>query len=172
MKVFEILREHFVNLVTPEQRRPHAGEVWALLTHTYSKYGSGLSGAELENLITTPGIWKVSRKNGKMVAGIIYRDSYGRKVRLVFHDDTREGKSELKSILTADVTHGRSWGEFSGNLERLMINLGGKPIPNTEVERILGQKILELDPDGYHYTREVSPGVVKQQILIGNVSQQ
>jgi hypothetical protein len=90
----------------------------------------------------------------------------------VFHDDTREGKSELKSILTADVTHGRSWGEFSGNLERLMINLGGKPIPNTEVERILGQKILELDPDGYHYTREVSPGVVKQQILIGNVSQQ
>ncbi len=170
MKIYEILCENFVNLVTPTQRKRYASYVWQLLQNTYDKYGSGmgLSGANLDNLINTPGVWKASFIDGKIVAGVIYRNSSGHKVRLVFHNDTRDGKNALKAILSDDITGNKSWGEFSGNLEKVMLNLGGKPIPNTQAERILGQKILELDPDGFHYTREVSPGVVKTQMLIGS----
>ena len=61
-------------------------------------------------------------------------------------------------------------GEVSGALERVMMKLGGKPIKATEAEKILSLpegNIKKIHSDGYHYDREVSPGVVKTQILIG-----
>lgn len=168
MRIQELLFERFVNLFSPEEKKKAMDEVWDLLELTYAEIG-GLMGAGKENLIKTPGMWKLVRKEGKIIAGILYRDKKGRKIRLVLHNNTPAGKDWVKKIIKEDIAHGRSWGEVSGALEKVMIKLGAKPIPNTKAEEILGRSIKTLDKDGVHYTREIQPGDVKKQILLGKL---
>lgn len=130
-------------------------------------------GANIEDLVHTPGLWKVVRKGGKLVAGIIYKDTdHGRKIRLVFYDGTPEGKTALKRIIMEDVKHNRSWGEISGPLETCMIRLGAKMVDNHQVHKFLNvpeSNIKKLHADGHHYDREVALGVIKTQVLLGNL---
>ena len=168
MKWNQIINERFVNVFTPEDKEKYIDQLWHLLELTYAELG-GLMGASKGDLISAPGIWKLVRKNGKIIAGILYRDMAGRKIRLVLHNNSEEGKEWVKKIIHDDIALGRSWGEVSGPLEKVMIKLGAKPIPNQYAEKILKQPVTELNPDGYHYTREVTPGVEKEQIILGNL---
>ena len=168
MKINDILLERFINLVTPAQRKPYALQVWHMINDTYEQHTSGLGPVSPEDLILTPGVWKVAVRNGQVKGGAVYRNFKGRKLRLVFHDGTPEGKEEMKKIMRDDITHGRAWGEFSGALEKVMLRFGGKPVPNEYAERILGKPIIKYDQDGFHYWRNVGGGNVKREIIIGN----
>ena len=156
MRFEQVLNERFVNVFTPEDKEAYMDEVWNLLELTYAEIG-GLMGAGKENLAKTPGIWKLVRKNNKIVAGILYRDLAGRKIRLVLHDDSEQGRNWVKKILKDDIALGRSWGEVSGALEHVMMKLGAKPIPAVKAEEILGKPLQKIESDGYHYRRLVAP---------------
>ena len=168
MRFEQVLNERFVNVFTPEDKKVYMDQVWELLELTYAEIG-GLMGAGKENLISTPGIWKLVRKDNKIVAGILYRDMTGRKIRLVLHDNSQQGKDWVKKIIKDDIALGRSWGEVSGALEKVMMKLGAKPVSNMKAEEILGQPVKELHQDGYHYTRDVGGGVEKEQVILGNL---
>ena len=163
-----MLNERFVNVFTPEDKRAYMDQVWELLELTYAEIG-GLMGAGKDNLINTPGIWKLVRKDNKIVAGILYRDMAGRKIRLVLHNNSEQGKDWVKKIIKDDIALGRSWGEVSGALETVMMKLGARPVSNIKAEEILGQPVKELSQDGYHYTRDVGGGVEKEQVILGNL---
>ncbi|TFG96267.1 hypothetical protein E4H12_11455 [Candidatus Thorarchaeota archaeon] len=169
MKLYEILTERFVNLVSPQQREPYANVVWDMIRDTYSNHTSGLgSGTNISDLLRTPGIWKLAVRDNDVKGGAIYREHRGRKLRLVFHDGTSEGKIEMKRVMTDDIARGRAWGEFSGPLEKVMLQLGGKPVPNDLASKILGKPIAKLDTDGFHYWRSVGGNKFKREIIIGN----
>ena len=168
MRFEQVLFERFVNVFTPEDKRAYMDDVWQLLELTYAEIG-GLMGAGKDNLANTPGIWKLVRKDNKIVAGVLYRDMAGRKIRLVLHDNSQQGKDWVKKIIKDDIALGRSWGEVSGALEAVMMKLGAQPVSNMKAEEILGKPIKELHQDGYHYTREVAPGEMKQQVILGNL---
>jgi len=168
MKFAQILNERFVNVFTPEDKASYMEELWSLLEITYAEIG-GLMGASKSDLISAPGIWKLVRKNGKIVSGILYRDMSGRKIRLVLHNNTEEGKDWVKKIVKDDIALGRSWGEVSGALEAVMIKLGAQPVSNLKVEEILGKPVSSLHQDGYHYTRDIGGDPEKQKIILGNL---
>ena len=85
-----MLNERFVNVFTPDDKKAYMDELWELLEITYAEIG-GLMGASKSDLISAPGLWKLVRKNGRIVSGILYRDMAGRKIRLVLHNNTEEG---------------------------------------------------------------------------------
>lgn len=168
MRFEQIINERFVNVFTEKDKTAYMDQVWKLLELTYAEIG-GLMGAGKNNLVNTPGLWKLVRKNDRIVAGILYRDLAGRKIRLVLHDNSEEGKTWVKNIIKDDIALGRSWGEVSGALEAAMIKLGAQPVSNMKAEEILGKPITELHKDGYHYTRNIGGGISKEQIILGNL---
>lgn len=172
MSYKQFLAERFLTLKTPSSKESSKHEVWYLLHQTYKGIG-GLMGADLVDLVRTPGMWKLVRKNGHIVAGVIYKDTdWGRKIRLVFHNDTDEGRTWLKKILQEDISKNRSWGEISGALEKVMTRMGAKLVDNRQVHKFLKvpvDNIKKLHSDGHHYDREVAPGVIKTQVLLGNI---
>lgn len=168
MKLLDLLCERYVNLVTPQQRMPYVQAVWDMINDTYEKHAEGVGAVSPEDLMITPGVWKLAIRSGQLRGGAVYRQFKGRKLRLVFHDGTPEGKAEMKRIMMDDIMHGRAWGEFSGPLEKVMLRMGGKPVPNTKAGDLLGKPIEKLEDDGYHYWRNVGGGNIKREIIIGN----
>lgn len=169
MKVSELLTEHVINAISKEQKTALVDNVWDLIHNTYKSIGRNIEGFTKDNLVSTPGIWKLIKRSGKLVAGVLYKDKNGRKIRLVFQDGTQEGKSELKKLLGDDIKFGRAWVEVSGPLEKVLTNLGMKHISSDKAEKLLGQKISKYHDDGFHYEREVLPGKIKTQSLMGFV---
>jgi hypothetical protein len=167
VKLSEILCERYINLITPQQRHPYAQKVWDMINDTYEKHAGGVGHASPEDLMVAPGVWKLATRNGQVKGGAVYRDHNGRKLRLVFHDGTTAGKAEMKRIMMDDIMHGRAWGEFSGPLEKVMLRMGGKPLPNHLASKVLGKPVDKLDDDGYHYWRTID-GAQKREIIIGN----
>jgi hypothetical protein len=171
-----------IELLTPKDRRAYASEVWELIVKTYEAYGNSedgnLYGADLENLIETPGVWKLAFKGERMVAGVIFRKHKGNKMRLVLHNNTREGKDVLKALFLQDFEAGRCWGEVSGHLERILRERGLKPISNVRAAEILNQTISSFDPNGENYERIVhyDPKTevkhLKRQVLFGTVEKE
>lgn len=170
MKTNEIITERFINLHSPDQKRAVIDDIIPMLNLAYKNVDGGLGNIDPENLINTPGIWKLVRKDGEFIGGKLYRDYKGRKTRLTLHNGSQEGRAAVKSIMQTDMNQDRSWTEASGAVEKVLLRKGGKPVSNKEAGKILGKEILELDPDGFHYTREVAPGRVKRLIIIGTVS--
>lgn len=169
MLLEQIILERYVMFVTaPSERRSLARSVWEMIKTTYAEYGSGLFGTSLQDLINTPGVWKLVRRGNELLAGAIYKDTHGHKLRLVFHNNTPAGKDALRRLLHDDILDGYAWGEFSGRLEKVLRRFGAMPIPARKAEKILGKPIEKIDPDGYHYWREVYPGHLARQILLGN----
>ncbi len=162
-------------LDTPPARSAYAKRVWDLIASTYKEYGNSedgnLYGAQIQNLVETPGVWTLLLDGDAIVAGVIYRKYKGNKVRLVLHDNTRRGKDALKELFIGEFEKEQCWGEFSGHLERILRERNVAAVPNTDAARILDKEIAALDPDGVHYQREVYPGTVKREMLFGHVEE-
>ena len=177
MRANEFIKESYVNVWTPEDKMSLIDEIIPLLRKSYEAVKGGLGKIDIDNLVNTPGLWKLVRRNGKIIAGKLYKDFKGRKVRLTLHDGSREAKDEIHNIMQTDMDRGRSWTEASGAVEHLLLKKGGKPRPNVEAPMILkrpGSEFRYEDPetgenDGVHYWRDVGDGNVKRLVIIGNV---
>ncbi|TFH07293.1 MAG: hypothetical protein E4H14_08820 [Candidatus Thorarchaeota archaeon] len=166
MKVARLLTEATVDLSSPSQREEYADEVWKMIQMAYKHVGTG--GADISDLVQTPGVWRLIMKDGQLVGGAIYRNHNGLKLRLIFHNGTPNGKQSVIQMMANDIFVGRAWGEFSGQLERVMMRLGARPVSNMYASKLLGKRVKEMDKDGYHYLRDVGNGNIKREIILGN----
>jgi hypothetical protein len=148
MKIKELLQERVINVFDAGSKRSMFAIIEPMLQSTYQDIG-GLGTVDIENLVQTPGLWKIIRKGTEIVAGVLYRDSKGNKIRLVFRNGTPEGKAELKKILQDDLRLARSWVEVSGPLEKYLTKIGARKIPASEAGEILGAKIDSIHDDGF-----------------------
>ena len=137
-------------------RQQYADQVWNLLQHAYKEIGGFLSAANAQELVETPGLWKLVIRDSHVHAVVIYKESHGRKLIGAATDGTAQGKTDLIQILKEDKRLNRSWAEVSGKMENLYEKLGAKPIPNDQAARLTGKRILSLDADGVHYVRLIA----------------
>lgn len=156
----------FTKALTEPEKHNYAKQIWHLLTRTYKDLG--LPHENINSLLHSAGLWEVEIENNKVIAGVLYRNFHGSKLRLIFHDGTLEGKSAVKLLIRKKIVESDGyWGEFSDPLESVVLKMEGKMIPNVEAEKILGQKIDKLDDDGYHYYRFAN-GQLRRKVLIGH----
>lgn len=164
-----ILTEHVVNLHTPEQKKKYAAAVWDLLQKSYEKIGGFKSAASPEELIHDSGLWKVITRGGVPTAVNIYKDKFGRKSIAIGTDLSIQGKRDYAMIKDEDIRFKRAWAEVSGAVEKYMIRVGAKPLPSRFAPFLTGKKILEVNPDGVHYTRLIS-GHPHEKVIYGFVN--
>ena len=180
MRAKEFLIERILNLHTPEQKAKYADQVWDLLQKAYQKAGGFKSAVNKEELINNPGYWKIAKRGDRITAVNLYRKIpqtntfkiYASGAETELDPDTQEyratekGKRDYLNIKKADITQKRSWAEVSGSPEMLAKRLGAQPVPNKYAAYLTGKEILELSPDGYHYTRLIM-GEPHEKIIYG-----
>jgi murein tripeptide amidase MpaA len=69
-------------------------------------------------------------------------------------------------VKKADEKMKRGWAEVSGPAEKLAQSTNTKPIPNKFASYLTDKEILNLNPDGYHYTRLIM-GEPHEKIIYG-----
>lgn len=168
-KIYEgLVTERYLNLLQPSEKEQYVDIVWDMLDKSYKKIGGYKGASSPEELIEKSSLWKLVRKNNKIVALAIYKDERGRKSIGVASDGTDEGKNALFDLWLEDLKFSRAWGEVSGAAEAKKLGLGYKPIPNKYAEEILGKDVLSLNPDGIHYTRLIG-GIPYEKVIVGKV---
>jgi hypothetical protein len=150
------LFERFVNVFDEDSKKKYADQVWDILQKSYEKVGGFHSAANIEELIAKTGMWKLVVRDGHVYAASLYKDHLGRKSIASGTDGSDLGKSDYNRIAREDVSMQRAWAEVSGFPEALLKRAKAKPIPNTFASALTGKEILELNPDGFHYTRLIS----------------
>jgi hypothetical protein len=170
MRAFEFLIETYINAIRPADKQKYAEQVWDILQASYASLPGGFAtAATVDELIEKSWLWKLVKRDGKIVAVQIYKDQYGRKSIAGGTDGSPTGKAELNKIVMDDIKLNRSWAEVSGAPEHIITKLGGQPLPNTLAAMLTGKEILELNPDGYHYTRLIA-GKPYEKIIFGTVN--
>lgn len=114
MKMQEILTERYVNLFLNDPRRDqYRDEVWRILQSTYEPIG-GIKGSGFsspDDMVQTLPMWKVARKNGRVVAAMMYKDKGGRKVVASGSDGSPQGLQALADMAPQEAH--RAYGEKS-----------------------------------------------------------
>jgi len=154
MKFKDFIDETIINLFDKEKEE-YKDIVWELLISSYSSIG-GIKGSGFESkeaMIKRIKMWKLAKKNNKIVAGILYKDKNDiRKSVAIFTDGSKEGKVELAKMLKDDFS--RSSIEVSHDLlkfiERKMPIILKKYVIDTKyVSDILGKDIKIIDDKKY-----------------------
>lgn len=190
MKILDILPESlltetFVNLVGDDpNKEKYAEEVFQMLQAAYAGIG-GIKGrgfSSAEDMIQNIPMWKLVRRNGKIVAGSMYRDKQGRKRVASFTDGSPEGKAGVAEIMANDFQ--RAYFEVSDRALGFMIKQVGvdfvrqfartpeevaeisgdeiQPVPDTDPHL---DRFPELAP--YFYQREIG-GHLHTKIMLGS----
>ena len=168
LSITNLILETFVNLREKEDIAKYIDVIWDILQDSYESIGGFKSAKSKEDLIQKAGLIKLVRKEGRIVALRVYKDELGRKSIAGGTDGSDLGKLWFMKMCEEDIKLDRAWGEVSGKMEHIMLKRGATPIPNTMVAKILGKPIISLDPDGYHYTREIM-GEPHTKIMVGNL---
>lgn len=166
MRFREILAEHYVNCLTPEDKAPYAERVFHLIQTAYANIGGNCNITDIASLCEDTGMWKLVRRDGEIVFAAIYKDRQGRKFVAIGHDGSKPAKGELRKLITQEIKMHKSWAEVSGAMARIMLGTGISAIPAEKAGEILGKEILAYGDDGFSYTRIIA-GKVYQKVLVG-----
>lgn len=180
MRIKDLLTERVINLHTEEGKAEYATRVWDMLQASYQKMGGFKSAASKEELIEIPGYWKLVKRGPDITAINLYRKIPQTQTYKVYASaaetssdqttglptSTSRGLVDYTTLKQADITQKRAWAEVSGPAEKHAKRLGGKTIPNKYAAYLTGKEILDLNSDGYHYTRLIM-GEPHEKIMYG-----
>ena len=166
-----LICERFLNAFNKEDMRKYADEVWDILQKAYA-YCGGMAGMDsIQQLIDETTMWKLVRKEGKIVACIVYTNKRGgRKACYAGTNGTELGVQSLKKIMIEDnlLPDRQAWGEYSGKAVSTMFNQGAMPVKAEIAQEIMKDKeFIEIKPDGYYYTRKIG-GHPHTKLMMGN----
>ncbi len=190
MRIDVALTERYLNFHQHdvEKKRAVADEVYDLLSAAYAPigglHGSGFSSPE--DMIRNIPFWKLYRKDGDIIAVLMYKEKSGRKVVTVCSDGTLEGKRALAKMMLDDMLQNRAYCEVSGPALTFMKRQMGsdairsRAITIDRVRRVLSRDEIvpvlpEDDPDRqrhpdlaeYFYQREIG-GQLHTKVMLGN----
>ena len=168
MRIHDILTERVVNAFDAAQKAKYADKVWDMLQTAYKDIGGFGSAASVEELLNTPGLWKLVVRDGEVTAVNIYRDAQGRKSIASATNQSLQGIKDYKMIKGADVKYRRAWAEVSRTPAAILKKFGATPIPSKYAQLLTGKHIMDYNPDGVHYTRLIA-GEPHEKIMYGVV---
>jgi len=165
----ELINEKFVNLFKDEEKENYKDEVWNLLQISYASLG-GIKGNGFkspDDMIKNIKMWKIQKNNGKIIAGVMYKDKNYRKAVAVFTDGSKSGKESLKQILKDDLK--RSVIEVSHSLlkfleKKLPSFVDRYKIPCEKVKEYLPNDEIDCE-NKYYYTRKIGSEEIRKLML-------
>jgi hypothetical protein len=113
-----LINEHYINLLGNDHRKDfYAHEAHKMLTNAYATIG-GLKGSGFSSPDDMKSIhqWKLKKRDGKIIAGVFYKNPGSRKLVAAATDGSPEGKEALSHTMAAEFKKRRSFMEVSGPL--------------------------------------------------------
>lgn len=183
MKTFkQFLIEHYINVLTPEEKKPYLNDVWDILQKAYERNG-GIKGkgfSSKDELLNFPNsMWKLNRQDGKIVNVTVYHGKRGgRKLvaaGVVKEPDTGKtsklGKEIFNKSRLEDLKTGRCWFEVSHSALQSIKELLGDEFDKYVIPL---KTVISLFPNdeirpthGNYYEREIG-GEFIEKIALGN----
>ena len=166
-----LIEESIINLVKPEDKDKYLEIVWDLLNKSYKDIG-GIKGSGFETkekMKSKIKLWKISKKQNKIIAGLLYKDKGIRKTVAVFTDGSKEGKTELLKLLKDDFS--RSSIEVSHSLLKFLKHKLPESIKKFAIESKYVSDILDKDikiVNKYEYIRDIN-GTPIVKMMLGNI---
>lgn len=146
------ITEKYVNLFQKDQeeKREYVAAVWDMVQKSYAPVG-GIKGSGFtnkEDMIQNIPFWKVIKKNGTVVAALLYKDKSGRKRVATCSDGSLAAKKLLANAMKQEAKRGyfevskASWGFIRKLLDQS--DLVGFMIDPTTAGKYLKKDIIEL----------------------------
>ena len=150
------LLEHYLTLISPDQKDKYKNIVWDILQKSYKNIGGFWTHKDPDELIKFTSLWKLNRKRGEIVAVAVYRDRMGRKCVGMGSNGTLPGIEALMGIMKEDQDPKlrRAWIEISPRLEKIWKKIGGKQLNSNLANLILQTNVTPMDE--YHYERKIA----------------
>lgn len=168
--MLNVLNERYVTVTNNNDMSKYVDIVWDMLQNAYKEIGGFLTAKTKDELIKKSSLWKMVRRNGKILAVKIYTSKKGgRKSIACATDGTKEGKDALYSIIKEDIkmmNQRQAWAEVSGKMEHLYNKFGGVIVPSKYVQDILADKEIFNQKDDGHYSRNIK-GEPHEKIIYG-----
>ena len=157
VKIENYLNESFVNLWDKSDKEKYADEIWEILQKSYEKIGGFKSYEDKEDMIKDSSLWKIVKKDGKIVFVSVYKDKFGRKAVALGTDGSDTGKKYFKEVKDADMNLKRSWAEVSGSVEHYLSKKhSDSKVSNKFAKELTGKEIISKNDDKFHYTRKIA----------------
>lgn len=176
----QYITERFVTIgFKPEQehhREKFRDQIHSIIKGSYKEldgYGGLGHGSEEEHKtihqdISNAGTIKLVHRDGKVTAVTMYKKTHGRKLIAAGSDGSEHGKRDFMKIAIEDNLHKRSWGEFSGPLEKVLTRIGVPRLSSKNAERLLpGKKITPSPDDPNYYSRSIGDKE-HQKVIMGH----
>lgn len=154
------LTEAYINLSSEEEKERYAEQVFDILQKSYAKiggiHGSGFSSPE--EMVKRIPWWKLFKRDGRIIACVLYKNTNGRKLVAMGSDGSPEGKEIAKRMLRDDIESGRAYGEVSDAVLKYLRRTYGDElekyfVPSHSVADILHK---EIEPTSKHtYKRKI-----------------
>jgi hypothetical protein len=153
MIIEQIITERFINLVGDkdrDQKEKYKDQVFDMLQQSYKDIG-GIKGSgfdSADDMVDGIPFWKLAKKDGKIVAVVLYKDKQGRKAVASGTDGSITGKRIMMDIVADEPS--RSYAEKSKSALNFFIKTLGEQrakaamIPVDEVEGITGEQIIPV----------------------------
>lgn len=164
----EYVNETVINAVDSKSKEKYSKDIWDLIQLSYKDIG-GIKGNGFENItnfIDNTKMWKFTKHQNKILAGIIYKDKSYRKAVAVFTNGSKEGKNELIKLLKADFE--RSLIEVSHGLlnfleKKVPVLIKKYAIPSDSVSSIINKDVTVINK--YKYQRLINNEPITKMLL-------
>ena len=168
--MLNVLNERYITVTNNNDMSKYVDIVWDMLQNAYKEIGGFLTAKTKDELIKKSSLWKMVRRNGKILAVKIYTSKKGgRKSIACATDGTKEGKDALYSIIKEDIKmmdQRQAWAEVSGKMEYLYNKFGGVVVPSKYIQDILADKEIFNQKNDGHYNRNIK-GEPHEKIIYG-----
>lgn len=144
-------------------------EVLHLIDLSYEVY---YGSTKPEKLLRSTSLIQAVYRDGSMIAATLCRGmDESHKISAICCDQTDQGKAALRFIIHHNIEFFQDWvwAEVSGSIEHYYKKFKGYPIPNCYAALVLEkpQESLQLDPDGFHYTRRIGESDPIKKVIFG-----
>lgn len=100
----QLLLERYINLFGKDEIKPYINDIWNIMQKSYEPIGGFLTANSPEELLEKVWMAKLVRKEGKIVAAMLYKDKYGRKSIAAGSDGSEIGRQAVKQMMKEDST--------------------------------------------------------------------
>jgi hypothetical protein len=185
---FQQINETYKNLFSQDEKEKWADEVWDMLQKTYAKLPGGLAGSGFESkeaMVAKIPFWKLTIRNGKLVAVGMYKDKGGRKRVASGSDGTEQGKTDLIKSSIDDIKLMRAFAEISKAPLAVLnknVDVAKYAIPVEDVKAKMPRKKFRPCPEDdfeykkypklreFLYQRQLGNGEWHTKIAVGNIN--
>lgn len=159
-----------VQLIDSTERTLWLPQLWKLLQLAYQDVKGGLHYSTPRELLETSHEWLLGVHEENVIAALVFEPKKGRKI-VALAADRSEHQRDTAIMTLGHLLRSQwktAWSEVSEKAEKFALRNGGDTfrIPNRQASDLTGKPILDINPDGFHYTRLIM-GQAKEKLMLG-----